>query len=258
MVSTLILQTESSSEIRAILGAGLTAEVPPTIVRCGREGLATYREGLRGGTALPVGSVEFLREAFEVAGVPEPANMSYPFELLPFLQRKVLQGTAHQVLTSPCAIFVKPLETKVFTGFVFDPSVPADAMDAHEAQQLQVLRALPGETPVWTCQPVAFLCEWRYYLQAGKLLGQARYDAEGLDDAPSPNMPVVLAAARQLQHQGPCALDFAVLEDGSTVLVEANDFWALGLYGRALSGAQYLQCLESRWWELHRGQSATS
>ncbi len=44
----------------------------------GVEALEQYTEQLAGGVWLPVGSVEFVRRAMALAGLAEPANLSYP------------------------------------------------------------------------------------------------------------------------------------------------------------------------------------
>jgi hypothetical protein len=43
-------------------------------------------------------------------------------------------------------------------------------------------------------------------------------------------------------------MDFGVLEDGSTVLVECNDGWSIGNYG--LCHLKYYQMLKDRWLQI--------
>ena len=50
-------------------------------------------------------------------------------------------------------------------------------------------------------------------------------------------------------------IDFGVLASGATALVEVNDGWALGLYGRALSARDYYRLLRTRWDQLRAGVS---
>jgi hypothetical protein len=38
-----------------------------------------------------------------------------------------------------------------------------------------------------------------------------------------------------------------VLSTGETAIVEVNDFWAIGLYDRALNPRVYLDLLQRRW-----------
>jgi hypothetical protein len=45
-----------------------------------------------------------------------------------------------------------------------------------------------------------------------------------------------------------CALDFGVSADGRTLLIEANDAFALGAYG--LDAVVYANMLEDRWLQI--------
>ena len=93
-------------------------------------------------------------------------------------------------------------------------------------------------------------------------MGAARYDQDGAEDAPSPDTSAVKAAAAAMRarfmdsrgHECPqgYALDFGVLADGRTALVEANDGWSLGLYGgsRSITPSTYLQLLWDRWQQI--------
>ena len=47
-----------------------------------------------------------------------------------------------------------------------------------------------------------------------------------------------------------CAMDFGVLDDGQTALVEVNDAFGVGAYG--LDAAPYVDLLAARWEELTR------
>ncbi|TXI25572.1 MAG: DUF4343 domain-containing protein [Roseateles sp.] len=253
-----------SSEARAVRQAGLMLDLPVQMV--GIDQLVdqpAFFKGMLASGALPVGSVEFLRTAMEVAGIREPEPMSYPPALRPFLGRWLQSMPVGRVQGT---WFVKPTQTKLFTGFVWHAS--RDQMAAaesgiygeHDAEQLRVLQALPPETPVWVAEPVHFLCEWRYYVLEHQVIGAARYDADGLDAAPEPDTHVLKAAiaAMQRKGRGECvqptayALDLGVLPNGQTVLVEANDAWALGLYGGGPAPRPYLTMLTARWSQLMR------
>ena len=248
-LQVVLRQPESTAESRAVSAAALTCDIVSRI--CPLDDLPLYANELRCGTTLPVGSVEFVRAALATAGVPEPENMSYPRVLRPFLRRNVRLTTATKVLEPS---FVKPVATKVFTGFVYHPALPRDAYSEHDLEQLDVFLALAADAPVWTSEPVRFLCEHRHYILHGRILGSVRYDPDGAEDAPSPDVDQILAAITGMQAMKDCpvsyALDTGVLADGTTALVEVNDGWALGLYGRALSAKDYLALLTARWQQL--------
>ena len=99
-------------------------------------------------------------------------------------------------------------------------------------------------------EPVSFVSEWRYYVVGGVVKGFGRYDPDGADDAPLPDTNIVADAVLAMSAAGAnltYGLDFGVLDTGETVLVECNDAYALGLYGKALSSKDYMNMLKVRW-----------
>lgn len=251
---TLLLQIPSTAETAAVRQATFLAESSAFFVRNADDvSLAALAETLRQG-ALPVGSVEFVRRAMSFAGIAEPQNRSYPQQLQPWLHREVKTVRLDQVRERA---FIKPATTKLFTGFVFDPDAVPDPINRHDCEQDQVARGLPGETLVYTSEVVEFLSEWRYYVQDGAILGGARYDAAGADDAPRPSKQVLEACTEAMRGERPFALDVGVLADGRTAVVEVNDGWAIGLYKGAITPAQYLSFLISCWDSIRATNSAS-
>jgi hypothetical protein len=246
-----ILQQEPSKETRAAMAGALMASQPTTVVRAALAELAepVLAAQLRAG-AMPVGTVEFVREAMRVAGVTEPENLSYPPVLTNYLCRDVRESTAGKVLGH---WFVKPKATKAFTGFVFDTMSSRDDVHPDSRGDYDDFMALPADAPVFISEPVEFVCEWRYYVSGGRILGAARYDPEGADDAPVPDASVVGAAALELAStlRHSVAMDFGVLAGGETALIEVNDAWAVGLYDQALEPKAFVAFLWERWQGLH-------
>ena len=237
-----LLQSTASTEIRTARQACLVDNIAN--VNCTIAGLSAYQSELTSGSALPVGSVEFVREAMRVACIPEPPNISYPEASQRFLGRKVHRVPAGQVIGT---WFVKPVATKGFGGFVFDTLSDDRAYSCADRESLSAFMRLPADAPVWISEPVKFVSELRYYYRAGECIGFARYDQSGADEAPIPDFALVDSCARASGISSPFAIDFGVLDDGRSVLVEFNDFWALGLYGHALSPTTYLSALSERW-----------
>ncbi|MFK4706178.1 hypothetical protein ABIC83_003017 [Roseateles asaccharophilus] len=238
----------ASTELSAVGQVALLRDI--RLVRSDINALSTHRELLCSG-GLPVGSVEFVREAIKVAGVIEPSSVSYPVPLDGHLGRKLDLMPLGRVRGRQ---FVKPATTKLFTGFVWDPALKDSEYSEHDLEQLTVLRALPPQTMVWVSPPVKFLCEHRIYVDAGVILGSARYDQDGADDAPWPDTDVVRKAVDVLSgtQDFPVSygLDVGVLDSGETVLVEVNDAWALGYYGNAIEPKDYLAMLTRRWMQI--------
>ena len=204
--------------------------------------MGEYAEDLASGTMLPVGTVEFVREAMRIAEIIEPPNLTYPTALQPFLLRRVWRSRISELSSRR---FVKSCSTKAFTGFVLDLDNP-DSMDIYDKEEHEALKRLDPSTEVWVSDPVKFLSEWRYYIQGGKVVGRGRYDS-GPEELLVPDMNVVQAAVVAYRSLQPYTLDFGVLVDGTTALVEVNDAWAIGLYERALSNGAYLRFLWERW-----------
>lgn len=243
--NTLILHSWSSYEVRACLAAATTMAAPALrVVRRAAEALSQDVDDLAAGAAVPVGSVEFVREAMKLAGISEPDNLSYPVQLQKYLAGSVRQLRAGSVLGRH---FVKPLRTKLFTGFVFDSMQDPAELGEHDREQHAAFMALPPDEMVWVAEPVSFAGEWRYYVRDGRVIGRGRYDPGGADDVGEPRAAVVERVLADLPFEHPCALDFGVLDDGRTVLVEVNDAWAIGLYAEAMPAAEYLDYLLDRW-----------
>ncbi len=202
-------------------------------------------EELREGDVLPVGSVEFVREAMWVADVDEPPNETYPVALYPWLRRRLTLCPAAYARRNFQQHFVKPVSTKRFTGFCVEDSGKSD----WHQEQWAVFCSLPAEELVYVFPVVRWASEFRFYIQGGKVIGHARYD-EGEDGGENPPADVTLVTKHMVATYGrqtPYALDVGVLSSGEVALVEVNDAWALGFYKGTLSPAAYLDFLWERW-----------
>ena len=242
----IVRQDLGALESRVVAQAAMLLDIQVQVVALDR--LGAHVGALQGG-ALPVGSVEFVRACMLLMGLQEPPNLSYPPSLRHLLHRDVRLCRASEVRESA---FVKPVKTKTFTGFVFDPARPDAAYSEHDREQLHCLRSLPPDDMVWVSTTVDFVAEWRCYIMDGRILGIGRYDPNEPDDVPEPPMDWLEQAANHLRADGiqTCSLDVGLLSDGRYAVVECNDAWALGLYGRSLDSKTYLQMLWARWEQL--------
>ena len=243
-MSTFILQNTSTHEIRTIRHAAMLLDNVNTL-NCSIDNLHQYLDELKN-QAVPVGSVEFVRKAMEIAGLQEPANISYPIGCEQFLRRKiqcVQLGEVHD------KCFIKPCETKLFTGFVYNLS-NLENLNDHDLEQYQVLKTLPSTTPVWVSDVVNWQAECRYYVAFGEIVGVGRYDDGDSNETPNDHVVQLIIQSINLQH--PYALDVGVLDTGQTALVEVNDAWAIGLYGNTLAPRDYLYFLRNRWRSLFK------
>lgn len=152
-------------------------------------------------------------------------------------------------------VFIKPFKTKTFTGFVFNPSFAAEDYDEHDREQFLALQEARKDptTVFWLSEVVDFAGEWRYYVLDGEILGSARYDPDGADDVPEPEAGWVRSSAATVFAQTKnrsFSIDVGRLSDGRHALVECNDAFAIGLYGKALVPKDYLAFLWARWSQL--------
>lgn len=220
--------------------------------------LEDHVDTLRSGEVLPVGSVEFMRRALALAGIAEPDNLSYPEPLRRFLKRDVCTLRAGSVLGTH---FVKPVQTKAFTGFVFDTMTDPDTLTPHDREQYEAFLRLHPDEPVWVSEPVRWRTEVRYYIAEGRVLGLGRYD-DGPDAWPMPDEMIVreMVDAFTRHPDSPVAytLDIGVLETGETALVECNDAWAIGYYKGSLSRNDYIKMLWARWMQLSQNTALST
>ena len=251
---TIIRQGAETAECRAVGQASMLLDLSCKTVSI--DALDSHADALRSGDALPVGSVEYLRASMRAAGLVEPEWSYYPAQLEWLLRRKVQRTSAGLVIGRQ---FVKPVKTKLWNGFVFDSMKDPVLLDEHDREQYDAFMSAAAEEQVWISEPMRFLCEWRYYVCKGQLVGAARYDPDGEENAPVPDKTAVRKALRCLVESSgsdlTCALDVGVMDGGETALVEVTDAWALGLYSGAMTTKVYLEMLAARWKQIVRGEN---
>jgi len=247
--SSLVLQIPTSHspvEIATARHAAMLLDIPVRNLSLGD--LSVARGDLASG-ALPVGSVEYVRQAMDLAGIKAPEFSCYPAVLGRHMHRKIWRSS--EVPGGMARVFVKPASlTKAFNGFVHIAGQDERDYDDHDREQLAALRRHSPVPELWASEPVTWLCEWRYYVMDDQIIGRARYDADGADDAPAPDLAVIQDCISLLSPSSAYALDAGVLDTGETACVETNDGWSVGLYGRALTPTKYLQFLSRRWADL--------
>lgn len=238
-LDTIILQNfdslNSSSEFRACITFSLMRDVK--IVRTKLESLDEFTELLRRPTTLPVGSVEFLRKSFILANKSIPAPLSYPSCFLSDMVQQPELCRKEDVFQND--VFVKPYATKLFTGFCLNN------LNEDNAQDYQTFLNLHSSEPIWVCPILDIDQEWRVYVQDNKIIGYARYDDSESDDANPVEFTQKLLTKSDIEH--PYCIDVGRLTNGLWTVIEVNDAWALGLYGRALTPDQYVEYLHNRW-----------
>jgi len=186
---------------------------------------------------LPVGSVEFVKDALKCQGARVPAPIDYPPSLDRFLHRRIERTTLKDAATR-AGVWVKPCSEKAF-----DPGTPGALLES----------GIDPDAPVWASDTVDWLCEYRCYVCRGNALWMHRYDPDGADDAPEPSLDVVqqMIAMYEASGESPVGygLDVGVLSTGETAIIEVNDGYGLGYYGPITTerASMFLRLLSDRY-----------
>lgn len=195
-------------------------------------------------TCLVAGDVPVVVAALKQLQVPVPVPNDYPECLRPFLRRTVWETTLGAVRDRVYRddfkpFFIKPKEhLKRFTGKVIE-----------SIYDLGSLSSVSKQTPVFCSELVTWLSEYRVFVVAGEVKGIRHYKgdpAERVDDA------VIESTINKLESSGQATaaygIDFGVLDDGATTLIELNDGYALGSY--ELNRVIYADLILARWEEI--------
>jgi len=152
-----------------------------------------------------------------------------------FLGRRCFGKDSIDDIQYPC--FIKPYnQIKAFTGFVATSKLDVDIF------------AEGYKGAVLVQDIIDIVSEYRLYINCQKIIGMRHYSGNCLM---FPNRKFIQKCVdfsiKTLDNHS-YTLDFGVLEDGSTVLIEINDGWAIGNYG--LEPLDYYYFVRNRWLQL--------
>lgn len=191
---------------------------------------------------LVVGTLPFIKAALQQSKISMPLDDTYPTVLSDLMHRKVVKLSLREVLVdvergSVC--FVKPADRpKLFTGYVLRPG------DDYP------IKHVPLREMVWRSEVVRWVSEWRFYVVCGQIQAKACYSG---DASVVPDETVVVKALDRLAATGTYpkhhAIDFGVLDNGCTTLVECNEGFSIGAY-EGIPACVYVEMLHGRWQEL--------
>jgi len=182
-----------------------------------------------------VGSTEFMMEIFrrlglENVGVPENTNRFY---------ETITLEQAWDRAAADEKIFIKPLQIKLFTGFVLDK------------MQYGCLNGLSRETLVMAYKPFEhkIVSEWRLYIHNHQIVDSRNYSG---DFKISPSYVQATKIVDKQRQSWPKAytMDVGILENGEDVIIEYNDMWAIGNYG--IPNDIYVRMLQDRYFQIVR------
>jgi len=178
-----------------------------------------------------VGSVEFMKEVFNRIGLTDirvPRNSNRESKIITLKEAKEISKSED--------IFIKPIEIKLFTGFVLDKMIHASISNISD--DTEVLSYKPFESPI--------VSEWRCYIRNNEVEDSRNYSG---DFKISPNYKYVESIINENTDFPRCyTIDVGILESGENVVVEFNDMWAIGNYG--MDNYLYLRMLRERYFEI--------
>ena len=167
-----------------------------------------------------------------------PPAINYPESLRFALGRNVWESTVGELSTDMLPLFVKPAKEKDLPGIV-----------VASERDLEPYFAKPRDYKVLCSEPVAFRSEWRCFIRHGKLIGIRHYNGQAdCEPDQSTLKRIIRACANDPYLPAGFSVDLGVTDDGRTLLIEANDGYALDCYG--LCAKEYALLLSARWAEL--------
>ncbi len=192
---------------------------------------------------LVAGGVPVVEDALKALGISVPPVDNLPACLAKYRGRRVWTSTwgelrARYGKTGP----TEPLWVKSLRRNKGAPSIAV-----FHADDIDGASDLPDEHEVLVSEYVIFLSAWRRFVCRGQILDLCRYQGEVFQ---YPDAKVIKNAIADYSPVAPAGygIDFGVLKNGQTVLVEANDGYSLGPYG--LVSMDYAELLEARWLQL--------
>ncbi len=186
-----------------------------------------------------VGFIGDIYSALRLLKKPLPLALDYPDSLTEYFHRKIRRGILDEVYRSTERVFVKPIQQKLFTGFVWEGFKSAVSRTP----------GLPGNTEVLISECVEFLSEYRTFVLDGRILDCRRYKGDW-SKAPDRKLlenAVEIYCADPSSPRAFC-LDVGVTNNSPCCLVEVNNSYSFGHYG--LQSELYAQMLEANWIEM--------
>lgn len=187
-----------------------------------------------------VGSVESTKIFWDKLGITPPKYIGYPTKLRKYLGRYVTTAKFIDVEDMCFPLFIKPKEEiKLFTGFVIED-------EKQYANCKFLYPEITDDLELYISEPINILSEYRCFVHKGVIVGIKHYSGDF-------RLFLDVDVIKQMVLDYTCApisytLDVAITDNSSCVLVEVNDFWAIGGYG--LDGKTYVRMLIDRFQQI--------
>ena len=191
---------------------------------------------------LVAGAIRVVEDSLMSLGVTVPPADNLPECLSDYRGRQVRKSTWGQLRKEtqtngiPEPLFVKPFSRN--KGFPSIAVFSEEDITGHP---------LGDDDEILVAEYVVFLSEWRCFVCRGEIMEACHYQGEPFC---FPDDQVIRNTVADFGDQAPAGygIDFGILSDGRTVLVEVNEGYSLGSYG--LNSVEYAELLEARWQEL--------
>lgn len=186
---------------------------------------------------LVVGGIPSVHQSFKQLGIDIPTINDYPEEIKKFLHRNICIKLAKDINHFPC--FIKPaLRLKKFTGFVINGR-----------EDLRGFVHVSGNELCYVSDIVNFVSEWRVFVLDQKILDIRPCPTNNDNDKFELDLNQIEQAVKLLGNQKiGYAVDFGLLDNHETALIEVNDGYSIGSYG--LTKELYFSVLSNRWFQL--------
>jgi hypothetical protein len=191
-----------------------------------------------------VGSVEATKAFWEAVGIQVPSYIGYPKFLEEFYNRTIKKTRFGKITVDDLPIFIKPAyDVKEFTGFVLEKSSTLYNIGMYYS-------GVNPNTAVYTSSPIDIISEYRCFVYKDELVGIKHYDG---DFCTFPKTSTIYRIIDAYKGKSPIAytIDVGIVNNVTsekTIIVEINDFWAIGGYG--LDGKTYVRMLIDRFQEI--------
>jgi hypothetical protein len=167
---------------------------------------------------LVAGGVPVVEVALTAIGVAVPSADNLPTALAKYRGRRVWTSTWGELRAQygkkgpPEPLWVKSLRR----------NKGAPSLAIYEAEDMDAASALPDGYEVLVSEYVTFVSEWRCFVRHGEVIDLCRYQGDVFRFPDAQVVKEAIAAHRQVAPAG-YGIDFGVLTDGRTVLVEVNE-----------------------------------
>jgi hypothetical protein len=191
-----------------------------------------------------IGSVEATKAFWNKLNFKVPNYIGYPKCLEEFYGRTIKSTRFGKLKIEDLPIFIKPaIDIKLFTGFVLDNNSTLSNIAMYYSE-------VNPNTKIFTSEPIDIISEYRCFVHKGELVGMKHYSGSFQK---FPDMFEVKMMIEKFKNEAPVSytLDIGIIKKGTeekTVLIEINDFWAIGGYG--LDSKIYVKMLIDRFQQI--------